>query len=84
MPISLHLIAIVLMWLLLVTGLKAVAAARRADELEDRNWAQLGRMHSQSGIAFFPTSHARLELEVAIATLRTSGDREPTQRRPPA
>ena len=62
------LIAAVLMWALLATGvLRAVALARHSDELASRQWERLARMRSASGTAFFPTAGARLELELAIA-----------------
>jgi hypothetical protein len=44
-----------------------MAMARRTDERTEGQWQRLGRIRSQSGIAFFPTSHARLELEVEIS-----------------
>lgn len=65
---SIALIAIPLAWVLLVTGvLRTMRLARRADELASRQWRRLAQMHSARGVAFFPTSEARVELEVAIA-----------------
>lgn len=59
--------------LLALTGLALVAAvlrtmaiARRADEIAERHWQELSRLHSRSGIAFFPTAEARLELEMTL------------------
>src|SRR3954453_3421461 len=82
MPLASLLIATLLVWLLLVAGvLRSMAIARRADELADRHWEQLARMHSESGIAFFPTSDARLELGMAMAEvldLRLRRVRRPT------
>jgi hypothetical protein len=54
--------------ILLVTGfLRTLALASRIDELTARQWHRLARMRSGSGIAFFPTRDARVELEAAIA-----------------
>ena len=52
---------------LVVTGvLRTLALARRLDELTARQWHRLAEMHSRSGIAFFPTREARVELEGAM------------------
>ena len=51
---------------LIVAVLRTMAIARRADEIAEQHWQELARLHSNSGIAFFPTAEARLELEVAI------------------
>lgn len=60
--------AAVIAWLLLtVAVLRVMARARRADELADEQWEELARLHSASGVAFFPTAHARVELERAMA-----------------
>ena len=62
------LIAALLLWALLVSGvLRTMRMARRVDELTARHWERLARLHSASGVAFFPTRDARVELEVAIA-----------------
>lgn len=54
-------------WLLLVVAvLRAMAIARRADEQADLHWSELTHLQSDSGVAFFPTTDARLELELAI------------------
>ncbi|HEX8744001.1 MAG TPA: hypothetical protein VF712_12785 [Thermoleophilaceae bacterium] len=75
-------VAVLLVWLLAVTGvLRAMAIARRADELADRHWEQLSRMRSESGIAFFPTVDARLELELAISDLVALERSVPRRRR---
>ncbi|HKP91592.1 MAG TPA: hypothetical protein VJT75_16620 [Thermoleophilaceae bacterium] len=65
---STALIAAPLVWALLVTGvLRTMRIAERTDELAARQWRRLAGMHSASGVAFFPTSEARVELEAAIA-----------------
>lgn len=46
--------------------LRTAAIARRADAISERHWRQLARLHSDSGIAFFPTAEAMLELELAL------------------
>ena len=70
--------------ILLVTGvLRTLALARRIDELTARQWRRLARMHSGSGIAFFPTRDARVELEVAIADAVHAAP-SPERRRGPA
>lgn len=51
---------------LIAAVLRAMAIARRADEIAERHWSELARLQSDSGVAFFPTVEARLELEVAI------------------
>ena len=62
------LIAAFLVWALLATGLlRTMSIARRVDELTARQWRRLARMRSSDGVAFFPTTESRLELEVAIA-----------------
>jgi biopolymer transport protein ExbB/TolQ len=79
---STSLIAGLLVWVLLATGvLRTMAIARRADDLTARQWERLAHMHSQSGIAFFPTNHARLELEVAIAYVVRGRQRDARRRR---
>jgi hypothetical protein len=61
------LIVVLLLWALLMTGvLRTLRMARRLDELTARQWERLAKLHSASGVAFFPTRDARLELEVAI------------------
>lgn len=58
---------VVLGGLALVAGvLRTMAIARRADEIAERHWRELALLHSDSGVAFFPTAEARLELEMAI------------------
>jgi hypothetical protein len=53
---------------LLVTGvLRTLAIARRIDELTSRQWYRLAQMHSDSGVAFFATREARVQLEAAMA-----------------
>ena len=53
---------------LLVTAvLGALVVASRSDESTKRQWDRLGHMHSATGIAFFPTRKARVELEAAMA-----------------
>jgi hypothetical protein len=53
---------------LLVTGvLRTLAVARRIDELTSRQWHRLAQMRSDSGVAFFATREARVELEAAMA-----------------
>jgi hypothetical protein len=49
---------------LVVVGLAVIAG--RADETGDRHWRDLAQLQSDSGVAFFPTAEARLELEVAL------------------
>lgn len=46
--------------------IRAIALARRADEIAERHWRELTCLRSESGIAFFPTAEARLELEVTL------------------
>ena len=51
----------------LVAGvLRTMAIARHADEVAERHWQELAHLQSASGVAFFPTVDARLELERAI------------------
>ena len=52
--------------LLVVAVLRTMAMARRADEQADLHWGELTHLESASGVAFFPTTDARLELELAI------------------
>ena len=50
--------------LTLAAILRLLALARRAQT--EPAWDDLARIHSPSGRAFFPTTEARLELELAI------------------
>lgn len=51
---------------LIAAVLRTMAIARRADEIAERHWQELARLQSESGVAFFPTAEARLELEMAL------------------
>ena len=74
--------ALIVLWALLVTGvLRTLRLGRRLDELTERQWERLAQLHSESGVAFFPTSDARLELEVAIAEAMGTRARPARQRR---
>ena len=61
--------------------LRAMAIAKCADEDAERHWRELGELHSQSGIAFFPTAYAQVELEMAIKELLELEPRVPPPRR---
>jgi hypothetical protein len=57
-------------WIVLVVVvLRAMAIAKRADAMADRQWEELARLRSASGVAFFPTRSSRRELELAIRDL---------------
>lgn len=43
-----------------------MAIAHRADEIAERHWQELALLQSDSGVAFFPTAEARLELEMEL------------------
>ena len=60
-------VSVVIGLLLVVAVLRVMAHVHRADELADRQWDELTRLESESGVAFFPTADARLELELAMA-----------------
>ena len=62
-------IVLLLLGLVVFVALRAMAMVRHADEQAARQWDDLARLQSESGIAFFPTLHARLELELAISEL---------------
>ena len=51
---------------LIAAVLRTMAIARRADEIAEQHWQELTRLQSDSGVAFFPTAEARLELEMAL------------------
>jgi hypothetical protein len=62
------LIGLLLAWALLVTGVvRVLRIARHADRLAQDLWQELARMHSDRGMAFFPTIEARRDLETSIA-----------------
>ena len=87
MATSTLLVTALLAWILLVTCvLRTMSMARQADELADRHWEELARLHSPSGIAFFPTTDARIELELAISEAleleRAAARRQAVRRRP--
>jgi hypothetical protein len=52
--------------LALIAVLRTMTIARRADEVAERHWHDLARLQSDSGVAFFPTVEARLELEAVL------------------
>jgi biopolymer transport protein ExbB/TolQ len=82
---STALIAAPLVWVLLVAGvLRTMRIARHVDELAARQWDGLARIRSATGIAFFPTSYARVELEVAIADAVAARGRRAVRDRVPA
>ena len=74
-PILIAAVAIGL--LLVVAVLRVMAHVHRADELADRQWEALARLESESGVAFFPTTDARLELELAMADVVELARRPP-------
>ena len=54
---------------LIAAVLRTMAIARRADEIAEQHWQELARLQSDSGVAFFPTAEARLELEMALTEI---------------
>jgi hypothetical protein len=50
----------------LVSVLRTMAIVRHADENSEHHWRALSHLQSESGVAFFPTAEARLELEVVL------------------
>ena len=54
---------------LIAAVLRTMAIARRADENAERHWQELAQLQSDSGVAFFPTTEARRELEVALTEI---------------
>lgn len=54
---------------LLITAvmLRAMVIASRADRAADSHWQDLQQLQSDSGVAFFPTAEARLELELTLS-----------------
>jgi hypothetical protein len=63
--------------LLVVALLRVMAHVHRADEIADRQWEELTHLESESGVAFFPTVDARLELELAMADVVELARRPP-------
>src|SRR5688572_10642517 len=61
--------AVVIGLLLVVAVLRVMAHVHHADELANRQWEELALLESESGVAFFPTPDARLELELAMADI---------------
>ena len=51
---------------LVAAVLRTLALARRADDAAVARWRDLTLLQSASGIAFFPTAEARLELELEL------------------
>lgn len=51
---------------LVAAVLRTMAIAKRADENADDHWHELSHLQSSSGVAFFPTVEARMELEMAL------------------